>query len=177
MEFADLVNEYGLLVVLSGFAACVLCGIVKIPIVRYIRSLNLGEKTTTDRIRNVCTAIVAFVSIVTIAVYRCVAAASAESLAKAETYLEMLSAITFAKIAYGIYEGIGPVSIKKGVKLLVSKIFNKAEELPVEEKDSVQDWVDITQAALTDVLHMPLTDAQKETLSKTLRGESSNEES
>lgn len=169
MEFIDIVNEYGLVVVVIGLISSVLCGMIKTPIVRHIRSLGLGEKATSDRIRNVCTAIVAIFSIIGVSAYYCILAHSFSPLLNTSVYLEILGAITFSKIAYMLYEGVGVVSIKRGIRSLINKICSKAEDLPPEDKDSVTDWVNITQSVLIDTLHMPLTDNQKSVLEQALR--------
>lgn len=170
MDIDVLIDQYGFLVVLCGLGASIICGILKIPIAKYIRVQELGEKGTSDRIRNVCTAIVAVLSVITIAVYRCVSVMSAEPLLHPDLYVEILSSVAFAKVAYMLYEGVGPVSIKKAIHTLIEKIVSRKASSH-EQDDDVTDLVSKVQSALTDIIHMPLTDTQKDTLEKTLRGE------
>ena len=167
MDIDVLIDQYGFLVVLCGLGASIICGILKIPIAKYIRTQGLSEKDTSDRIRNVCTAIVAILSVIAIAVYRCVSVMSAEPLLHTDLYVEILSSVAFAKVAYMLYEGVGPVSIKKAVHTLIEKIASRK----AASSDDVTDMVSKVQSALTDIIHMPLTDTQKDTLEKTLRGE------
>lgn len=160
------IDTYGLLVVIAGLLASMLCGCIKIPIVKAIKKKNLGEKATSNRITTVCTLIVAIFSILIIVAYTCIKAHSFAPLMTVELYSDILLAITFAKIAYMLYEGVGEVSIKKWMHQLFTAIAEKARN---NKASTVQDYVDIVQSVLTDTLHMPLTDAQKETLKQSLK--------
>lgn len=160
------IDTYGLLVVIAGFAASMLCGCIKIPIVKAIKKKNLGEKATSKRITTICTFIVTIFSILIIVMYTCLKEHSFAPLMTVDLYSDILLAITFAKIAYTLYEGVGEVSIKKWMHQLFNLIIEKARN---SKASTVQDYVDIVQSVLTDTLHMPLTDAQKETLKKSLK--------
>lgn len=160
------IDTYGLLVVIAGLLASMLCGCIKIPIVKAIKKKGLGEKATSNRITTICTLIVAIFSILIIVAYTCLKAHSFAPLMTVSLYSDILLAITFAKIAYMLYEGIGGASIKKWMHQLFKLIAEKARN---SKASTVQDYVDIVQSVLTDTLHMPLTDAQKETLKKSLK--------
>ena len=170
------IDEYGLLVVVAGLMASILCGCIKIPIVNAIKKRNLGEKATSNRITTICTVIVAFFSIALIVSYQCLKAHSFEPLKTGELYSQILLAISFAKIAYMLYEGIGVVSIKKWAHELFFKI---SENLKNKKQSSAEEYTNIVQAVLRDTLHMPLTDEQtqllKDKLLKKDKEESSDE--
>lgn len=174
MDFMEILTEYGLVVVLAGLIASILCGLIKLPIKKKIfASETLTDKEKSDRVRNICTAIVAVLSTLEIVIFRCVCAQSFSPLSTAELYTEILTAIAFSKIAYMLYEGVGVVSLKKWIQAVIDKIKNKVSGTPAE--DSVKDFVSLAQSALTEILHMPLTDSQKEIFEKALRGDQETE--
>lgn len=160
-ELLFYIDEYGLVVVIAGLVASILCGCIKIPIVNAIKKRDLGEKATSNRITTVCTIIVAFFSIAFIVSYQCIKAQSFEPLKTAELYSQILLAISFAKIAYMLYEGVGVVSLKKWFHELFSKI---AEKLKNKKQSSAEEYANIVQAVLRDTLHMPLTEEQTQLL-------------
>lgn len=164
-QFIALVDSYGLLVVMVGLISSVLCGCVKIPIVKHIQSQDLGEKATSGRIAFVCTLIVAGLSAVIITVCSCVLAGSLAPLYTAELYSQILLSISFAKIAYMIYEGVGVVSLKKAFHSLFAYIKQRSN---LKDSATVIDYAHAVQKIMTDDLHMPLTEHQLETLTKSL---------
>lgn len=176
-KFVALLESYGLLVVLAGLISSILCGFIKIPVVNHIKKnalkKGLGEKAVTARITNVCTIIVGFFSIVLIAVYACVTAHSFKPLLTAELYSQILLSMSFAKIAYTLYEGAGVVSLKKWMHQLFAYIKAKHADRKI---DSVQDYIDVLQQILTEELHMPLTDHQKDLLKQALHSKKSKSE-
>lgn len=164
----ELLNEYGLLVVVIGLASSILCGILKIPIAKKIQSLDITDKQKSDRLRNICTIIVAVFSVAGVVLYRCITAHSFTPFASKDLYVEILSAITFSKLAYALYEGVGSVSLKKWLHALIDKIKGTAKTKSSGEKDEVTDWVEIVQEALLG-MHMPLTDSQRAELEEKLK--------
>ena len=167
------IDTYGLLVVIAGILSSILCGCIKVPIVRAIRAKNLGEKATSNRITSVCTFIIAVFSSVIVIVYTCIKAHSFSPFMGVSLYSDILLAITFAKIAYMLYEGVGSVSLKKLAHQIFAKIKDKAKNKKIS---SIQDYVELVQSVMVDTLHMPLTDAQKEILRTHLENGSVKEE-
>lgn len=167
MNFISLVEAYGLLVVLAGLLASILCGCVKIPIVKHIKKKNLGEKATTTRIHSICTLLVAVFSVAIIVTWSCVTAGSLKPFSSPQLYSQILLAISFAKIAYMLYEGVGVVSLKKWMHQLYNYLKQRMAEKG-EKAETARDYIEELQTALTDTLHMPLTDHQKELLKQTL---------
>lgn len=165
MDIATLIDKYGLSVVIIGFLAACVCGIFKVPIVKTIQAQGLSEKMTSDRIRNICIAIVAVLSVIGISIYNCVVAKGFTPFLTLQLYIDMLTAITFSQVAYKLYEGVGPVSLKKWVHNIIGKISAKFKEGSVKgTTDTPVDWVDIIQTALIEEIHMPMTDTQKDAL-------------
>lgn len=167
------IDSYGLLVVVAGLLASMICGLIKIPIVKAVRKKNLGEKATTNRITSICTGIVAVLSVLIIIGYSCLSAHSFAPLKSMSLYSDILLAITFAKIAYMLYEGVGVVSLKKGIHKLFEILMTK---LKTKKSSDTENYVEGIQAILVDTLHMPLTDAQKEILKKQLKKFAPNKE-
>ncbi len=165
-QFISLVESYGLLVVLSGLLASILCGCVKLPIVNAVKKKNLGEKATTNRISSICTILVAVFSVAIIVTWSCLTAGSFKVLLAPEIYSKILLSISFAKIAYMLYEGVGIVSIKKGMHILFQYLKTKMSQKKV---DSVSEFIDGIQTILIDDLHLPLTDHQKDILRQGLK--------
>lgn len=164
-QFISLVDSYGLLVVTVGLMSSVLCGCFKIPISKRIKAKNLGEKATAGRISFVCTLLVALFSTVIIIGCSCLLAGSFTPIFTAELWSKILLAVSFAKIAYMIYEGVGVVSLKKAVHSLILYIKQKAE---LKDSATVSDYATALQKIMTETLHMPLTEHQMETLKKSL---------
>lgn len=158
-QILSLIQEYGLAVVLAGLLASVLCGCVKIPIVQAIKKQNLGEKATTNRVTTVCTAVVAFFSVVILAAGYLLFTDTGWSVILSTRFVsKALLAISFAKIAYMIYEGIGVVSLKKGAHRLLELI---VEKMKSKNLNSAADYADVVQSVLTETFHLPLTEEQK----------------
>lgn len=168
VDFSLILNEYGLIVVFIGLASSLLCGILKIPIAKKIRSLDITEKQKSDRIRNICTIIVAVLSVSGVCLYRCLTVHSFAPFATKELYAEILSAIAFSKIAYMLYEGVGPVSIKKWLHALWNKIFSKTGSVSTSDQDAITGIVETVQSILSD-MHLPMTESQKSFLDGKLR--------
>ena len=168
-QFISLVDSYGLLVVVVGLISSILCGCVKIPIANRIKATakakNLGEKAVSGRISFVCTLLVAVFSAVIITVCFCVLAGSLAPIFTAELWSKILLSISFAKIAYMIYEGVGVISLKKAIHSLILYIKQKAE---LKDSATVSDYATALQKIMTETLHMPLTEHQMETLKKSL---------
>ena len=164
-QFISLVDSYGLLVVAVGLISSILCGCVKIPIANRIKAKNLGEKATAGRISFVCTLLVALFSTVIIIGCSCLLAGSFAPIFTAELWSKILLAVSFAKIAYMIYEGVGVVSIKKA---LHSLIFYIKERANLKDSATVSDYATAIQKIMIEDLHMPLTETQMETLKKSL---------
>lgn len=169
MEILEVIDKYGLVVVIIGLLASAICGAFKIPIAKRIRSKGLSERVVSDRIRAVCTLIVAVLSVIGVVLYRCIPVHSLSPLKTKQVYLEILNAIVFSKIAYMLYEGKGNVSLKKWLHTLWDKLVNKNERTVPEESDCGFELISVIQAALTDAVHLPLTDSQKVTLSEYLK--------
>lgn len=164
-QFISLVDSYGLLVVTVGLMSSILCGCFKVPISKRIKAKNLGEKVTTARISFICTLLVALFSTIIIVVCSCLMAGSFAPIFTAELWSKILLAISFAKIAYMIYEGVGVVSLKKAIHSLILYVKQKAE---LKDSATVSDYATALQKIMTETLHMPLTEHQMETLKKSL---------
>lgn len=164
-QINSLIESYGLLTVVIGVLASILCGCIKTPIVNAIKKKDLGEKATTKRITTVCTILVAAFSIIMVALYYCIKAKSLAPFTTLELYSQILLSITFAKIAYALYEGVGSVSLKKWLHSLWDSIKNKLEG---EKVSSTDEYIKIIQDILTESLHMPMTEAQQEMLKSKL---------
>lgn len=169
MEILEVIDKYGLVVVIIGLLASAICGAFKIPIAKKIRLKGLSERVVSDRIRAVCTLIVAVLSVISVVLYRCIPVHSLSPLKTKQVYLEILNAIVFSKIAYMLYEGKGKVSLKKWLHTLCDKLFYKNERTAPEESDCGFELISVIQTALTDAVHLPLTDSQKVTLSEYLK--------
>ena len=178
-EIIDLINQYGLVVVISGLLASILCSIVKTPIVHHIQSLGLSEKDQSTRIRTVCLLIVSILSIIFVVTYHCIVAKSLAPFKDIDMYHDIMGSITFSQISYAMYQGIGKVSIKKWLHDLYNTIKNNKESLSEENQeafDEVTDLITRTRDILKNQLHLPLTDNQAEALEKSLRGITDEEE-
>ena len=68
-----------------------------------------------------------------------------------------------------LYEGKGDISLKKWLHTLWDKLFNKNERTAPEESSNGLELISVIQKALTDAVHLPLTDSQKDKLSEYLK--------
>lgn len=64
MEILEVIDKYGLVVVIIGLLSSAVCGAIKVPVAKKIRSKALSERAASDRIRAVCTLIVAVSSVI-----------------------------------------------------------------------------------------------------------------
>jgi len=159
MELLEFINQYGLLVVICGILASIICGAIKVPIARKIKAnAELTEKQVSDKIRNVCTLIVAILSVIFVATYHCVTTHSFDCLLDKKVYLEILSAFTFSKIAYALYEGCGKVSLKKFIHNLIQKIIDKKQS--GEKVESVDIFLEEIEQFFINEMGLPLTTEQ-----------------
>ena len=169
MEILEVIDKYGLVVVIIGLLSSAVCGAIKVPVAKKIRSKALSERAASDRIRAVCTLIVAVSSVIGVVLFRCVTVRSLLPFKTKQLYLEILNAIVFSKIAYMLYEGKGSVSLKKWVHSLWQKIFTKTTSTEPDGGNGEFDLISVIQSALTDAVHLPLTDSQKNTLAEYLK--------
>ena len=178
MELLQLIYEYGLLVVVCGILASMVCGAIKIPVSRKIKArADLTEKQKSDRIGNVCTLIVAVFSVLFVAAWHCILTHSFTCLLEKKVYLEILAAFTFSKIAYGLYEGFGKVSLKKWMHAFVNKIKRKlADKKARKQSITVASAVAVTVESFFETIKefaanevIPLTDEQAERLAQELK--------
>ena len=169
MEILEVIDKYGLVVVIIGLLSSAVCGAIKVPVAKKIRSKGLSERVASDRIRAVCTLIVAVSSVIGVVLFRCVSVRSLLPFKTKQLYLEILNAIVFSKIAYMLYEGKGDISLKKWLHTLWDKLFNKNERTAPEESGNGFELISVIQKALTDAVHLPLTDSQKDKLSEYLK--------
>ncbi len=169
MEILEVIDKYGLVVVIIGLLSSAVCGAIKVPVAKKIRSKALSERAASDRIRAVCTLIVAVSSVIGVVLFRCVTVRSFSPFKTKQLYLEILNAIVFSKIAYMLYEGKGSVSLKKWVHSLWQKIFTKTTSTEPDGGNGEFDLISVIQSALTDAVHLPLTDSQKNTLAEYLK--------
>jgi len=73
-------------------------------------------------------------------------------------YLEILSAFTFSKIAYALYEGCGKVSLKKFIHNLIQKIIDKKQS--GEKVESVDIFLEEIEQFFINEMGLPLTTEQ-----------------
>lgn len=166
-----ILGDYRLIVVLSGIIASIVCGAIKTPIAAYIKAKNLSEKSTSQRLTVVCTIITAVVGVVMVVFFRCYEAHSLAPFGTVDLYFEIVASVAFSRIFYSMYEGAGPVSLKKWAHVLIEKMFHSKPEAEVVET-AVSATVDVAeqiQDFLSNELGLPLTDEQKERLEKRLK--------
>lgn len=176
MTIEELLNQYGLLVVIVGVLSFLICGALKVPISKKINSLDLTEKEKSQRLTFICTAIVTALSAIIIIVYYCVLEKSFEPLLDTDVYLKIAGAFAVSKASYAVYQGGGKVSLKEWLHELWNNIFIKIdttdnESEPVAEptetaivltEENVENsLVDKIQSVLINRCNLPMTDEQK----------------
>lgn len=169
MDVIDVINKYGIVVLVSGLIACILCGLLKVPIAKAVRAKYTESKIASDKIRNFCTLVVAILSVVFVAIWYGVTD-GAKVFMGTKVYAEMLAAFTAAKVIYMLYEGFDKASLKKLMHSLIER--TKSKSTVVEPiKDDVINFADKVQTILENDLHMPLVKEQYEILIEKLREE------
>lgn len=166
MEIITFMNTYGITALLAGAIACLVCGALKIPIVKLLKKYSvqkeLSEKSLGDKLRNICNMIVLASCTLFLSVWYGVLN-GVDIFLTAEIYTDILTAFTAAKLLYMLYEGAGKVSVKQQLHLLVTKMLSKKSE----NKEN-QNVLALVQMYLTDQAELPLTEAQIQGLSEVL---------
>lgn len=169
MDAIEIINSYGIVVLISGLLACVLCGILKVPISRAVRAKNKDSKVASDKIRYFCTLTVAVLSVIFVAIWYG-ATGGIKVFVSVKVYAEMLAAFTAAKVIYMLYEGFDKASIKKLVHALFEKFKTKSSENAATiVTDDVINLADRVQVILAHDLQMPLVKEQYTVLIERLR--------
>lgn len=161
MEIIELIDTYGLVIVICGIISTILCGIIKIPIINVIRKYDhvngVNSKKTADKIRNVCNLLVGILSIIFVAMWY-VFTQSFNVFLDIKIYAEMLGSFTCAKVIYMLYEGVGNCSIKKLCHSILDFFHKKI--ITHKKNASKQTTLTIIQDFFINTIHLPLTEEQ-----------------
>lgn len=168
MEVIDIMNKYGIVVLIGGLLACIICGLLKVPIAQAIRKKCLDSKIASDKLRNACTLIVAVLSIIFVALWHGLVG-GITVFQDTKVYAEMLAAFTAAKVIYMLYEGFDKASIKKLIHTLIDRFRSNKVPSNNVKIDEFTDYANKVQAILTNELHMPLVNEQLDILINKLR--------
>lgn len=184
MDFVTILNEYGVLAVIVGIAACILTGAIKMPIkidfrkkseakktelmTEYVSAdearkeeivaeLNASEIKANNTFRIICNAIAAGLSVIGVLIFYIVTVRSWDMFLSGALYQDMMSAFVVANLAYVAYEKLGA---KKLVLLAIQAI---------KAKNPNSEVLAIVEKILQEDIQIPLTDEQKELFAEKLK--------
>lgn len=167
MEILELISQYGIINIIIGFIATLLCGCIKIPIVNTIKLKTYSEKEAAEKLRSYCTLIVSIISSICVIVLAIIT----HNYNWSKMISDILLSITCSKVIYALYEGKynngeGIISIKAWMHKLINTIKAKCnKEIP----DNIKDAITIIQETLIEETHLPLTDEQIQALGEALK--------
>lgn len=168
MEIYELIVQYGIMNVIIGIIACIICGFIKLPIIKKLKAKGYGEKETSQKIGDICTVIVSIVSIAGVMIVKGIL----KDFDWISIASDILVSITCSKIVYALYEGNYKTGNQKlSIKAWAHKVYEKIKAKTSKEiPENVKDVVGIVQNALIEETKLPLTDEQIKHLAEVLKG-------
>lgn len=171
--FKAFLDQYALIVVLIGAAACVLTNLIKLPIQKMYKQQAETDPTLTDlviknKLRSICLCLVAGFCLIGILLYYGLTVRSWDMFKSEDIYLDYFSSIVVAKALYFMYESgdlkFSPKKIFHTITSWLTSVFTNSDKI------KKSDVTALVQDILTNVIGLPLTDDQKEAFDLALNG-------
>lgn len=183
MDYLTLLNDYSLIAVLVGVGACILTGVIKLPIKRALNkkvqkltvdctanyvtageadrneildNIKATQKKYNDLLKTLCTLISVFFAGVGIVLYH-VFTNTLGIFTTTTAYTEIITGYVVAELVYTAYEKLGAKTL---IKYLMTRIKDKA---PVTDKN-VDKVITLIENILAEDVKLPLTIEQQNLL-------------